>query len=213
MWARVRGGSTTTVVTNECGNEGAVVDNPVVATRTTDVPSGVDVADPASFADTPTTSSPAPPSAGPVLQGTYRLVYDDADQTVNGTPITGDAKQETHLSASRSSRTSTRCVATGTGLADNNHHESSGAAEVLQFTDGSWRDIPYLQESRRCDTSFSGANLVTRGEAADRSTVGLSLKPRSDRTLQGFSTITVITDGCGALGCGLQDIHRNDAGR
>ena len=85
----LRGVQTDTVLTNECGFQGTVTQTPFVATRIGDVPSGVTVADPATVTASPTTSTPAPAIAGPVLDGTFRVDYDDTDQTVNGTPTTG----------------------------------------------------------------------------------------------------------------------------
>jgi serine/threonine protein kinase, bacterial len=49
------------VQTNECGQQGAVVRSPAVATRTADVPSDVIVPDPVTIPDTPT----SPTTTGP----------------------------------------------------------------------------------------------------------------------------------------------------
>jgi serine/threonine protein kinase, bacterial len=74
----LRGTETETVLTNECGAQGAVVRVPVVATRVGDVPPSVSLADPALVANTPT--APAIPSSPPVLGGLCsdvdRLAYD-----------------------------------------------------------------------------------------------------------------------------------------
>jgi serine/threonine protein kinase, bacterial len=78
-------------LTNECGYEGGVLQAPLVATRTGDVPPTVSVADPATVTATPMTSSPIPAVAGvtPVLDGTFRVDYDVAKQTMNGQATTG----------------------------------------------------------------------------------------------------------------------------
>ena len=154
----LRGVVTVTVVTNECGGQGVVEQTPVVATRTADAPAGVNVADPATVPSAPSPSSPAPPAAGPKLEGTYRVDYDDADQTVNGKATTGDEKKETSWWAFRSLCTSTRCVATAAALADNNQQEPSGGAHVVQFTDGRWQDTPYLLDPAKCQDQYQGSN-------------------------------------------------------
>jgi serine/threonine protein kinase, bacterial len=186
----LRGVSTTTVLTNECGNQGKVVQVPFVATRTGDRPIGVSVADPAGVAASPSTSAPAPPAASPVLNGAYRFDYDNTHQTVNGHPATNSGKTETHWWAFRSLCTSTRCVATGATLADNNQQEPSGLADVVQFIDGSWEDTPSLLNPVPCDT----------GNSTQMITSGWSFQPQADGTLRGVATDTVITNECGRQG-------------
>ncbi len=63
------GAQTTTIQSNECGLQGAVITVPVLATRLEDVPPGSLVADPAAVAD-PLPPAPAlpPPSIGTVVQ-------------------------------------------------------------------------------------------------------------------------------------------------
>ncbi|MBS4730652.1 serine/threonine protein kinase [Mycobacterium sp. SM1] len=60
----LRGGMTGTILTNECGNQGEVIQAPLVATRMGDVPPGVSVADPATVTASPTTSTAAPVVGG-----------------------------------------------------------------------------------------------------------------------------------------------------
>ena len=69
-----------TVVSNECGQAGTVSNYPFTVTRVGDVPSGVDVGDPSKVPWPPI----VPPIAGPVLNGTYQLDYDDLHATVSG---------------------------------------------------------------------------------------------------------------------------------
>jgi hypothetical protein len=186
----LRGVQTTTVLTSECGHQGEVVQDPVLATRTGDVPAGVTVADPAGVTASTPTNTPAPPAPGPVLDGAYRFDYDFPDQTINGRPATGPDTMETHWWAFRSLCTSTRCVATGAPLADNNLQEPYGTGAVLEFTDGRWQTTPYPQHPLPCNT----------GSGADTSTISLSLKPQPDGTLRGVSTMTVLTNECGRKG-------------
>jgi len=61
----LRGTETETVLSDECGAQGAVVRTPVVATRTGDAPAGVNLADPTQAFNATTT--PAAPSSPPVL--------------------------------------------------------------------------------------------------------------------------------------------------
>ncbi len=63
----LRGTQTETVLSNECGAQGAVVRVPVVATRVGDVPPGATLADPAQVAST--TNGPSTPASPPVLGG------------------------------------------------------------------------------------------------------------------------------------------------
>jgi serine/threonine-protein kinase len=171
---------------------------PFVATRTGDRPSSVTIADPANVAVSSATKSPTPAVSGPVLNGAYRFDYDNAHQTVNGDPIAGGNK-ETHWFAFRSSCTSTRCVAPGASLSDNNQQESAGAAIVLEFTDGRWQNAPTLQVATTCDAEYSGGGSVGNG-AGDTTTKFFSLQPQPDGTLSGVSTTTVLTNECGFKG-------------
>jgi serine/threonine-protein kinase len=126
--------------------------------------------------------------------------YDQADQTVNGTTTIGDEKKATSWWAFRSLCTSTRCVATGAGLSDNNQDEPSGStANVVEFTDGRWQDTPYLLNPQRCQDAYSGSN-VRGGDAADTATVSWSLEPQADGTLHGVATTTAVTNECGKHG-------------
>jgi serine/threonine protein kinase, bacterial len=81
----LRGTETETVLSNECGAQGAVVRIPVVATRVGDVPPGVALADPAGVLGTPATppAKPAPPVLGGLCSDVDKLGYDQtSDQQV-----------------------------------------------------------------------------------------------------------------------------------
>ncbi|KKC05677.1 serine/threonine-protein kinase [Mycobacterium nebraskense] len=73
----LRGTVTETVLSNECGAQGAVVRVPVVATRVGDVPAGVNLGDPAQVVSTSTAASaPAPPVLGGLCGDVGKLAYD-----------------------------------------------------------------------------------------------------------------------------------------
>ncbi|OBK51834.1 serine/threonine-protein kinase [Mycobacterium kubicae] len=78
----LRGVETETVVSNECGAQGAVLRVPVVATRVGDVPPGIKLADPAQTLSAPTSPArkPSPPVLGGVCSDADKLGY---DQTSN----------------------------------------------------------------------------------------------------------------------------------
>jgi serine/threonine protein kinase, bacterial len=183
---------TETVLTNECGNQGAVYQIPFVAIRTGDVPPSVAVADPATITATPMASSPIPAVAGvtPVLDGTYLLDYERAKQTSNGVLVT-PTPNETHWWAFRSLCTSTGCVATAAQLADQNHQEATGGGLVLRFVDGHWQDTIGLY-SPKC----SGTNQT----ATQTETASWSWEPQPDGMLRGIETDTVLTNECGIQG-------------
>lgn len=73
----LRGTVTETVLSNECGAQGAVVRVPVVGTRVGDVPAGANLADPAQAVSTSTAASaPAPPVLGALCSDIGKLAYD-----------------------------------------------------------------------------------------------------------------------------------------
>ncbi|OBH21066.1 serine/threonine-protein kinase [Mycobacterium sp. E3247] len=73
----LRGTVTETVLSNECGAQGAVVRVPVVATRVGDVPAGVNLGDPAQAVSASTAAAtPAPPVLGAVCGDVGKLAYD-----------------------------------------------------------------------------------------------------------------------------------------
>ncbi len=73
----LRGTKTETVLSDDCGAQGAVVRTPVVATRVGDVPTGVNLADPAQVANATTTpAAPSPPVLGGMCSDVGKLGYD-----------------------------------------------------------------------------------------------------------------------------------------
>jgi len=184
----LRGVRTNTIVTNECGYEGAVWQTPTVATRVGDAPPAVTVADPATLTAAPATSSPAPAVAGPGLNGTYRVDYDFVHQTLNGGPVQG-GPNAAHWWAFRSLCTSAGCVATGAQLSDTNQQEPVGVGRVLRFNDGHWQATPHLET-----TQF----VTTNRQSIAR--VSWSWDPQPDGTLRGVDTQTVLTNEDGDQG-------------
>jgi serine/threonine protein kinase, bacterial len=193
----LRGVKTITTLTNECGLQGSVLQAPLLATRTGDRPTGVDVADPAGVTPPPT-SNPAPPTAGPTLDGSYRVDFDQATQTVNGKPTTGDTKTASSWWAFHSVCTSTRCIAVAAGLADNNQQIPTGAADVLQFSDGRWQDTPALEMSQPCSP----------GNGTNNETVSWSLEPQPNGTLTGDQTVTILDGNCGPHDAAPGDVYK-----
>lgn len=181
---------TITVLTNECGFEGTVIQTPLVATRLGDVPPGVTVADPATVI--PSTPDGIPPRVfgGPVLDGAFRLDYDNAHQTINGFPVSNPFPNRSVWWAFHSVCTVTACVATGGELADTNHQEPAGVSTVLRFVDHHWQEPESLQPPKQC-TGRNGAEIGT---------VSFLLEPQPDGTLRGFGTSTVLTNECGNQG-------------
>ncbi|AFS14998.1 MULTISPECIES: serine/threonine-protein kinase [Mycobacterium avium complex (MAC)] len=73
----LRGTQTETVLSNECGAQGAVVRVPVVATRAGAAPAGVALGDPTQVINASTTASaPAPPVLGGLCADVGKVAYD-----------------------------------------------------------------------------------------------------------------------------------------
>ncbi len=182
----LRGVRTETIVTNNCGFQGAVRQTPLVATRTGDVPPAVAaVADPATVTASSTTNSSVPAASGPVLNGIYRVDYDHEHRTVNGQP--SPAPNQTHWRAFRSLCTSFGCVATSTGLSDDNHQAATGSGQsVYHFTNGHW------QETLALVTTPCPANQT----AITAHTFSESLEPQPDGTLRSVMTETILPNEC-----------------
>ncbi len=189
----LKGVITTTVLTNECGYQGLIVQAPFVATRTGEAPAGVIVADPAGVAVPPSTETRAPAATDPTLNGVFRVDYNYANQTINGRPGRRGSMADTESEwwAFRSACTPTRCAATGSGLAENNHLVTTGSAIAVEFIEDAWQNTPTLLVPRPC----SGDD-----EKTHNSTTNWSFQPQPDGTLKGFQTSTILTDECGLKG-------------
>jgi len=146
-------------------------------------------------------SVPAPGAApaatgGPVLNGTYKLDYDQTKRATNGVSIRHDGAA-TNWWAFRSACTTNGCVATGTKLDDATHQVASttdgGETDTLRFVGGYWQGTP-AQERVGC--------VLPNGQvrAAQQETIAWSLVPQADGTLRGTQTETVLSNECGAQG-------------
>jgi serine/threonine-protein kinase len=138
-------------------------------------------------ASAPTSGYPALPAV--MLDGAYRLDFDDPKATINGAPSDQNKGHSTWW-AFRSSCTPNGCVAAGTQLDENNHQaaqtEGGGDRAVFRFLDGRWQENP----DRTFDYCAASKTRVTVMAA-------VSVKPQADRTLQGDETDTVIGNECG----------------
>lgn len=135
-------------------------------------------------------SKPSVPVAGePVLNGTYRLDYDQTKRTTNGVGIRHDGAATARW-AFRSACTTTGCAATGTRLDD----AADGAqSDTLRFLGGYWQGTP--QQQRVGCTRPDG-----QVRTAQQETIAWSLAPQPDGTLRGTQTETVLSNECGAQG-------------
>ena len=153
-----------------------------------------------------------PTAAEPKLDGSYRAVYDDTKQTLNGAPrpLPPSSKPDVGITAFRSACTPSGCVATGTKLDTNNpntelnrwhtrrHPQRPAVATVWRFSDGQWRLSPpyrFRTDEPRC---LSADGQVVPG--SDVAVTIKSLEPQADGTLRGVETTTVLTNECGAEG-------------
>jgi len=188
----LRGMQTSTVLTNECGFQGVVIQTPVTATRTADIPTGIILANPANLPPAPPPMSiPALPAGSPVLDGAYRIEYDSPNATVNGNRVR-PTPATYYWIAFRSLCTATRCVATAVELDDNNHQGpvAGRGLNLFQFTDGHWQTTPYIMGPEYCPAD----------KQADTRTLSVSLEPQPDGTLHGTETATILTNQCGRQG-------------
>ena len=172
----LRGLSTATVISSECGEEGSVEQFPFIAVRVADVASGVVTDDPSTVSAQP--DMPAAPVPGPVLDGTYLLDRESGDS---------------HWFAFRSMCTIAGCVATVAGLDDANHQEPTGWAGIFHFIGGHWVDN---MEKKRVPCA------ITSPGATDEQTVSMTwdLVPQPDGTLRGVNTVTFSSNECGSKG-------------
>jgi serine/threonine protein kinase, bacterial len=145
------------------------------------------------------TSTPATIAAGPALLGTYRMDYDWAKRTKNGTL---DPSTDTSNAwwAFRSWCKPTGCVATGTKLDDHNPQVARTPAETgeLQFVDGNWQAAPVQGQIQQLRCLEADGKVTAAGAETEAST--WSLAPQPDGTVRGVHTETVLTNECGNQG-------------
>jgi serine/threonine protein kinase, bacterial len=142
-------------------------------------------------------SVPVPTTTGgPVLNGTYKLDYDQSKRTTNGVAIRHNGPG-TGWWAFRSACTTNGCAATGTALDDATHQTASstdgGQTDTLHFVGGYWQGAP---QQDRLDCNLPNG----QGRATQQETVAWSLAPQTDGTLRGTVTETVLSTECGAQG-------------
>jgi serine/threonine-protein kinase len=191
----LRGTWTNTVLTNECGFQGSVKQIPVTVTRTGDVPNGVAIADPAAVSVPPTPVAPAP--GGPVLDGSYRVDFDDANQKINGV-VSPPARPSTPAWwAFHSMCGSMGCVATAVELDANNNQVPTAVADVLHFVNGQWQSTPQDLLIPTCTVTRNGQ---TSPEQFPRNHMTRTWTPQPDGSLRGVETISVVTNECGQQG-------------
>ncbi len=142
------------------------------------------------------TPSAAPTTSGTVLDGTYKLDYDQTKRTTNGIPIRHSGAG-TNWWAFHSVCTTNGCAATGTRLDDATHQVADttggGQIDTLRFVGGYWQGAP--QQERVGCRGPNGQPAATQQE-----TVAWSLAPQGDGTLRGTETETVLSNECGAQG-------------
>ena len=149
------------------------------------------------------TSAPISPSAPPppnaVLDGTYRLDFNLAQVTINGSPNPEPNVDNVRWWAFRSVCTSSRCVATGIALDTNNPHvaNKSGETAEFHFVEGRWESTP---QRRRKDVPECSVENDKMGPGADTEAVMWSLQPQPGGSLRGYYTSTVVTSECGLQG-------------
>jgi serine/threonine protein kinase, bacterial len=185
------GTKTGTALTDECGLQGQVAVVPIVAARVDPVPAGVPIADPETVSTSAQNGTPAPRVAGPVLDGTYRVVFNLQNQTINGA-VTGLATEVEQWWAFRSACTPAGCMASGSELDESNQQEGNGTTNVLRFVDGRWQGTPRLQAPSQCDG--------TKQPLTDDETRNWSWDPQPDGTLRGIQIGTVLSNECGNQG-------------
>ncbi|OBH23844.1 nuclease PIN [Mycobacterium sp. E342] len=146
----------------------------------------------ASKPSAPSPSAAPASSGGPVLNGTYRLDYDQSKRTTNGVAIRHDGPA-TGWWAFRSVCTTNGCAATGARLDDAAHQTAAGQTDTLRFVGGYWQGAP--QQDRLGCAPPNGQAPATQQE-----TLAWSLAPQADGSLRGTVTETVLSNECGAQG-------------
>lgn len=131
-------------------------------------------------------------SGGPVLNGTYKLDYDQSKRTTNGVAIRHDGPA-TGWWAFRSVCTTNGCAATAARLDNADHQAAAGQTDSLRFVGGYWQGAP--QQDRLGCTPPHGQAPATQQE-----TLAWSLAPQADGSLRGTVTETVLSNECGAQG-------------
>ncbi len=149
--------------------------------------------------------TPAGP-AGPVevLEGTYRLDYNFATDTIMGgslnPPAPGEPTTGVRWWAFRSDCSGGECVATATRLAAPDHMTADQPAvtSTYRFVDGRWVSDPekIRLPNERCTIDESGTEVAGYNSAVEVRV----LEPQPDSTLRGTITTTDTSSECGTEG-------------
>lgn len=134
--------------------------------------------------DSPQSEDP-PVDVEAELDGTYRLDFDLAERTVNGTasPLT-QAKSVTWTIRSTCTVT-TGCAASASSLDDE-------ATWTLHYVNSSWEAVPTRTQV--------GVDQCVAGPGAQTELQSWTMHPQEDGSLRGEQTATVLTAECGSEG-------------
>lgn len=147
-----------------------------------------------SAAAAPTSSAPARPGPGQLLDGVYQIDINRAQETYNETPNPQPPNVTTWW-AFRSSCTPTGCVADGIELDSKNHSQPSAGTRpiVMDFSNGAWKSRP---------ETVQFACVADNGSAAKQSTKQvLTLQPgEGNGPFRGDMTVDVQSNECGQKG-------------
>ena len=138
----------------------------------------------------------------PTLDGTYRVDENRAEQTILGSPNPPRSDQvqtQTFWIALRSTCTSDGCVATSTGLDDNDHQiaRTPSASSEYHFDGKKWLQVPKKARVERVDCTLKGSQLVPGSRTISSQ---VSWEPQANGSLRGRVTITVVSSECGDAG-------------
>ena len=142
------------------------------------------------------------PAPAAVLDGTYRVVYDNAKQTTNGAPWTQSRPNSDNTTwwAFRSRCTPKgACTATGTGLdtKDPKIPRTPDARMTSHFADGHWRSTPERVQQNEPECLSVDGKIIA---AAESQVITWLLEPQVDGSLHGVVAVTTLTNECGIGG-------------
>lgn len=148
------------------------------------------------------TSTPSLPIA--VLDGTYRMDYDDTKRTINGAPMPL-TPNDIAWAAFRSQCTPAGCVARNVALDNKNPHviDAATGAEPkdYRYANGRWLETP-IRRQQSVDSCLGANDAIVAG--AFTTVIANYLDPQPDGTLRGVTTATVLTNECGTQGAVIQ---------
>jgi serine/threonine protein kinase, bacterial len=139
-------------------------------------------------------ATPAP--SGPVLDGLYRLDFDNPHATLNNNPWPAAGNQVVgYWWSFRSTCNPSGCVATSTRMDDINHSapfiEGGGSTAVFRFVNAAWQGDPG-RGTLPCEAPHVG-----QVQAVDTT---LALTSQTDGALAGLQTLTIQSNECAPQG-------------